>query len=484
MVDLKLENDERIIFRVRDAGISDGKTNDTLEGLFLTNRHLISVYEKPFALFSKEKMIIDKKPLELISSCNDEIQVSTVKDDEFEVALHIFYDNEMDYLYSLGEDVPKSMYLQWEDAIKKAVIENRKNIPLKEENDNENVESTFSAIITEETNEKNEPSKALNVIFCTICGAKNNFEAKFCQSCGSPIQIINNSQKVEKSFEVPQNIKPSYSERKQEYAGKIIKCPSCGEILDAFVFKCPSCGYELRGVCSNQALSELFAKLEAIDLQPDNNVQLKKHNNSGEITEKEKQKISLIRNFPIPNTREDLYEFLIMAFSNIDMEHIEGVNDSSQSEGDKAISEAWRAKYEQAYHKAKISFGKLPEFQELNIKFTNKINKHEHKKNMYRKSMVIFIAIYIIAGILGMSYMMADTSRKQKVVDAENERLELLLEDIQECIQDGDFSKARALCTSLTFNVSVSLQSERDAKKHWNEVREELISTIEDAEKN
>lgn len=367
---------------------------------------------------------------------------------------------------------------------KKVVIKNRKNIPFKKENDNENTESTFGVTVTEEANEKNESSKAFNVIFCTKCGAKNNFEAKFCQSCGSPIQIINNSQKVEKSFEVPQNIKLSYSERKQEYAGKLIKCPSCGEILDAFVFKCPLCGYELRGVCSNQALSELFAKLEAIDLQPDNNVQLKKHNNSGEITEKEKQKISLIRNFPIPNTREDLYEFLIMAFSNIDMEHIEGVNDSSQSESDKAISEAWRAKYEQAYHKAKISFGKLPEFQELNIKFTNKINKHEHKKNMYRKGIVIFIAIYIIAGILGMFYMMADTSRKQKVVDAENERLELLLEDIQECIQDGDFSKARALCTSLTFNVSVSLQSERDAKKHWNEVREELISTIEDAEKN
>ena len=132
MIDLKLENDEQIICRVKDAGITDGKTNDTLEGLFLTNRHLISVYEKPFVLFSKEKTIIDKKPLELISSCNDEIQVATVKDDEFEIALHIFYDNGMDYLYLLGEDVPKSMYLQWEDAIKKAVIENRKNIPLKE----------------------------------------------------------------------------------------------------------------------------------------------------------------------------------------------------------------------------------------------------------------------------------------------------------------------------------------------------------------
>lgn len=193
MVDLKLENDEKIICRVRNAGISDGKTNYTLESLFLTNRHLISVYKKPFALFSKEKMIIDKKPLELISSCNDEIQVAAVKDDEFEVALHIFYENGMDYLYSLGEDVPRGEYLRWEDAIKKAVIGNQKNIPLKGENNNENTESTFSATVAEETNEKNEPSKTLNVIFCTKCGAKNNLEAKFCQSCGLPMQVINSN---------------------------------------------------------------------------------------------------------------------------------------------------------------------------------------------------------------------------------------------------------------------------------------------------
>lgn len=484
MTDLKLESGEKIICRVRDAAISDGNTINSLDSIFLTNKHLVSVHEKSLALFSKDKFVVEKKSLDLISDYNGEIQVSVVKDDEFDVALHIFFNDGTDYLYSLGEDVPKSVYLQWENAIKRAVIENRRNVPLKAEDNNGNAESTHSVTAREKATEANESINVPNVKFCPKCGTKNNNEANFCQSCGSPIQVINNSQKVEKSVEVPQNSDPTYSERKQEYAGKIIKCPSCGEIWDAFILKCPTCGYELRGARSNQALSELFAKLETIDLQPDNNVRLKKHNNSNEITEKEKQKIALIRNFPIPNTREDLYEFLIMASSNIDTEHIEGVNDSSLSEGDKAISEAWRAKYEQAYHKANISFGQLPEFQELNIKFTNKINKHEHKKNMYRKGMAIFIVVYIIASILGMSYMMVDTSRKQKIVDAENERLELLLEDIQECIQDGDFSKARALCTALTFNVSVSLQSERDAKKHWNEVREELISTIEDAEKN
>ena len=34
----------------------------------------------------------------------------------------------------------------------------------------------------------------------------------------------------------------------------------------------------------------------------------------------DEQEISLIKSFPIPNTKEDLYEFLILSQSNIDME--------------------------------------------------------------------------------------------------------------------------------------------------------------------
>lgn len=444
MVDLKLENDERIICRVRGAGISDGKTNDTLEGLFLTDRHLISVYEKPFALFSKEKMIIDKKPLKLISSCNDEIQVATVKDDEFEVALHIFYDNGMDYLYSLGEDVPKSMYLQWEDAIKKAVIENRKNITLKEENENENVESTFSAIITEETNEKNEPSKALNVIFCTKCGAKNNFEAKFCQSCGFPMQVINNPQGVEKMPNVPQEAKKAFdmtqnrettsSDRKQEFVGKILKCPSCGAQLSSFTAICPDCGYEINSQKISSSIKEFMDAINEYDRIIANNLEPPKTGwktwnkwvkvgwiilniitsciplviylafplikpfilprNIPQLSPDEKRKVTLIENYVFPNEREAVVEAMMFAQSKMAFLVSEKYNRKTLY-----WFNLWNTKAEQLKQRADIILKRDKIVEETYKEITtnrNKINKYVKVRAIIGTMIIVFWGLFVL----------------------------------------------------------------------------------------
>lgn len=319
-------------------------------------------------------------------------------------------------------------------------------------------------------------------LFCTNCGEKNNIGARFCQNCGTSLLNENKSRQNEAPNKEEQK-QSTYYERKQEYVGKIIKCPNCGEVLKSFVALCPSCGYELRGVRANSSLKELLVKLETIDLQPDilpKETFLK--NLSKELTEKEKQKIYLIRNFPIPNTKEDLYEFLIMAASNIDTEHIEGWNSSNQSEGEKALSDAWKAKYEQAYHKANISFGNSKEFQELNKTYLTRLQKHERKKSMFNKGIIIILVI-VYSLIFGYMFKeIKDNSTRRRAVDEENERLELILDDIQRCLEEGDYAKARSLNATLVFNVSVNLQSAVDSKEHWDDVRIELYDVIKDAE--
>ena len=100
--------------------------------------------------------------------------------------------------------------------------------------------------------------------------------------------------------------------------GQVFKCPSCGETVDSFVTNCFSCGHEFRGSENRSKVKELVLALKKIeDYEWENNPY---NGNNGQprfdpmvrngIASKQ---CSLIENFPIPNTKEDLLEFLSLA---------------------------------------------------------------------------------------------------------------------------------------------------------------------------
>lgn len=158
--------------------------------------------------------------------------------------------------------------------------------------------------------------------FCINCGQKLVEGAKFCANCGKAVD--GNS---------------SNSQRKTAYVGEIYKCPNCGEMLGAFVSVCPSCGHEIRGAQSTSAISKLAEKLENAT--------------------SEKQRIIIIKSFPIPNTREDIFEFMLLAASNFDSAYY------ATHLHEEDISDAWLSKIEQCYSKAKLSFGGHPDFERI-----------------------------------------------------------------------------------------------------------------------
>ena len=66
----------------------------------------------------------------------------------------------------------------------------------------------------------------------------------------------------------------------------------------------------------------------------------------------DEQKVDLIKNYPIPNTKEDIMEFIFLASSNIDMK-VYGM-DGARNQAQRELSDAWVAKFDQAYQKASI----------------------------------------------------------------------------------------------------------------------------------
>jgi hypothetical protein len=83
MVDLKLEQNEGILLQTTDVGRYDGNNELEVYELYLTNKHLISVYERSNGIFSKSETIVDRIPLSSISVVNGIVQVDVVDDDDY-----------------------------------------------------------------------------------------------------------------------------------------------------------------------------------------------------------------------------------------------------------------------------------------------------------------------------------------------------------------------------------------------------------------
>ncbi len=198
--------------------------------------------------------------------------------------------------------------------------------------------------------------------FCINCGKKLKDGAKFCDECGTKVdvspkitpneeEVLNNYQDNKEVDSAIDNNTTIKTKREKVYEGKIHKCPNCGEILNSFVISCPSCGYEIRSTSSSSAI-EAFSK---------------KITNCND----EKQIINLIRTFPIPNSKEDLFEFLLIAKSNI--KYFDKNNDGKISEEEQELLNAWFTKINQCHNKAVLLF-KNPSDVELFENTVKEIN--------------------------------------------------------------------------------------------------------------
>ena len=94
MEDLKLDLDEGIILQTTD--VERYQKNDNyieVYELYLTNKNLISVYEKSNGMFKKSEMIVEKIPLTDIKVVNGKVQIFKKDDNDYGLGLQILFTN-------------------------------------------------------------------------------------------------------------------------------------------------------------------------------------------------------------------------------------------------------------------------------------------------------------------------------------------------------------------------------------------------------
>lgn len=236
--------------------------------------------------------------------------------------------------------------------------------------------------------------------FCTSCGAKLIPGNKFCGNCGAPTGIeSNNTNQAIPPIPGAHSSSPLSSmenptARHQEFAGIMIKCPNCGASINQTTAVCPECGHYMTGraaVSSVQRFSDQLLVLEA-HRKKDGLLDML----NSKVNPTDMQKLTLIRSFPVPNTIDDIQEFMLLASSNINVElskrgfslfgpSTTPTTEVTSSNIERVISDAWVAKMQQIYQKAEIVFPNEPAFAYVQQLYLDKMKELKIKVNVEKK---------------------------------------------------------------------------------------------------
>ena len=280
--------------------------------------------------------------------------------------------------------------------------------------------------------------------FCSNCGKQLEMNAKFCNECGAKIETDD--------------------KRKMVFEGQIHQCPNCGEPLKAFELSCPACGLELREKEASSAIKEFVLKLETIESLKQ---RTRKTND---------QKINLIKSFSVPNSKEDMLEFMILATSNIDLSAYDLLpKDISKNQVE--INAAWLSKAKQVYEKAKLSYSAdntLVEIKNLYDDCAEKIKKAKQKRTV--KNLILWtiaaICFIIFLVVLGM----AGKDSESKAL----KQLENLETEVQDALDKGEYKHALLIADSIDYQgYNVDLEKKYDIQReYW------VDKVLTEAEKN
>ena len=141
---------------------------------------------------------------------------------------------------------------------------------------------------------------------------------------------------------------------KSEKFGDVRKCPACGAMVESLMTKCPECGHVFTNIEANSTTKKLMQKIDEIQAQSAQMMNAINSDNK-EVAQQQRNAIErqisvrisqAIQNFPVPNTKEDLIEFLTLCISN-------------------RRQYGWNTKVKQVVAKAKIMLPNDPEAQLL-----------------------------------------------------------------------------------------------------------------------
>lgn len=263
----------------------------------------------------------------------------------------------------------------------------------------------------------------------------------------------------------------------EQTQGSIKKCPACGAPLGAFVSTCKSCGHELSDIEANKSITTLVGKFEEIEKSVEEKGLVQKSREKEIIAKKAR----VIRDFPIPNSREDLQQLIYFIQPKI----IDSVKPDPNLED-------WKAKFSEVLNRAKNAYKgdsrALAEFdrieKSLNSTLAGGLQIKAKRNPLIAVALVVLLAVGIFAFISSQSEKnkLAQCDEKYALgAQTEKNRLDKLF-----AIVDGEF-KDKKYADALTHSGQLQWEFDEPCKSGevqktkslWNEKRNNIAMMIQ-----
>lgn len=262
--------------------------------------------------------------------------------------------------------------------------------------------------------------------------------------------------------------------------GVINKCPSCGGNLKAFATNCDLCGHELAGVKANRTVVDLAERFKAIETEVDQ-AGLTGGKRDSEIATRRGR---VIRDFAIPNSREDLQSLIYFIHPKIQ----ENLKPDPNAED-------WRVKFKEVMTLAKNAYKgdakTRAEFEEMERSLTTTLSGDLKTKAKRNPIVAIGILLVVIATLIGLASTQMDKWSQSKCLAkyeegsaAEKARLDGIVASVVTLQESKKYSEALARLNLLRWEYKESC-NEEDAQKQregWEAKRKELASQLTIAE--
>jgi predicted RNA-binding Zn-ribbon protein involved in translation (DUF1610 family) len=264
--------------------------------------------------------------------------------------------------------------------------------------------------------------------------------------------------------------------QKSNKEGDIKKCPSCGAPVQSFNTTCPDCGHEFRNTQASKSIKEFFNTMNSAPPET---------------------QAGIISNFPVPNTKEDIFEFLSMAMGNCATLTAEDKMTYRQSmwtgmtyRPELAYKEseirAWQSKVKSVIQKGKFSFtdeDSISTIANFEQQFIQVMKANKWKKTWLPALIGGGFALTLILCFLFLPSMSAD---HDKGIENEKARLEKILDGLNKSIDNKNYDSALIRASELKWEYTDSYSSTDTDNliQAWDEKRENITETIKGIQKS